>query len=123
MDSNTATAPTTTSQQPASPVPSKFEDDVDYITRSVNAEEPSRPRVRFDSPSVFFKTLLARFASIWTKRFILSVVAGQFVSLCITCMDVSTTELVKRGWVLPTTQTFFLWVQRFVPWIIRPSLP
>jgi len=118
MDSNTVTAPTTTSQQPASPVPSKFEDKVDSVTRSTNVEETSRPRVLFDSPSVFLETLLARFASIWTKRFILSVVAGQFVSLCITCMDVSTTELVNRGWVLPTTQTFFLWVQRFIPHII-----
>ena len=118
MESNTPTTSTTTSQQPASPVSSKFEDEVDSATRSVNVEETSRPRVRFDSPSVFFKTLLARFASIWTKRFVLSVVAGQFVSMCITCMDVSTTELVKRGWVLPTTQTFFLLVQRFIPHIV-----
>ena len=95
-------------QQSTSPAPSKFEVEVDPIPPSVNSEGTSRPRVRLDSPSVFFKTLLARFASVWTKRFILSVLAGQFVSLCITCMDVSTTELVHRGWALPTTQTFFL---------------
>ena len=107
MDSGVKVVPTIR-QQSASPVPSKFEDEGDPTTRSLDAEEVSRPKVRFDSPSVFFKTLWARFASIWTKRFILSLLAGQLVSLCITCTNVTTTELIKRGWALPTTQTSFL---------------
>ena len=81
----------------------------------MRSEKISRPGVRFDSPSVLFKTLWARFASVWSKRFILSLLAGQLVSLCITCTDVTTTELVKREWALPTTQTFFLCVQLPVP--------
>ena len=97
----------TTRQRSASPVPSKFEDETDPTTQSVDVEV-SRPRVRFDSPSVFFKTLWARFVSIWTKRFIFSLLAGQLVSLCITCTNVTTTELVNREWTLPTTQTSFL---------------
>jgi len=107
MDSVTP-IPTATRQQSTSPVPSKFEDEADPTTQPVTAELIVRPKVRFDSPSVFFKTLWARFASIWTKRFILSLLAGQLVSLCITCTNVTTTELVSRGWVLPTTQTLFL---------------
>ena len=97
----------TTRKQSASPVPSKFDEEADLTTLSPN-EEVARPKVRFDSPSVFFKTLWARFVSIWTKRFILSLLAGQLVSLCITCTNVTTTELVNRGWALPTTQTSFL---------------
>lgn len=108
MDSGVKAIPTTIRQQSASPVPSKFEDEGDPTTPPLNTEEVSRPKVRFDSPSVFFKTLWARFASIWTKRFTLSLLAGQLVSLCITCTNVTTTELVNRGWALPTTQTSFL---------------
>ena len=108
MDSTVTAVPTMTRQQSASPVPSKFEEDADPATQSVATEEITRPRVRFDSPSVFFRTLWARFVSIWTRRFILSLLAGQIVSLCITCTNVTTTELVKRGWALPTTQTSFL---------------
>jgi len=104
MESTVAPVSTTTRQRSVSPVPSKFEDEADPAIRSVTA----RPKIRFDSPSVFFKTLWARFASIWTKRFILSLLAGQVVSLCITCTNVTTTELVNRGWALSTTQTFFL---------------
>ena len=100
--------PTMTKQQSPSPVPCEFEVELEPTTRSVNTEGISRPRVRFESSSVFFKTLWARFSSIWSKRFILSLLAGQLVALCITCTDVTTTELVRRGWTLPTTQTFFL---------------
>ena len=108
MESTVTPAPTATRQQSVSPVPSKFEDEVEPTTRSVTTGEIVRPKIRFDSPSVFFKTLWARFVSIWTKRFILSLLAGQVVSLCITCTNVTTTELVNRGWALSTTQTFFL---------------
>lgn len=49
----------------------------------------------------------------WTKRFILSLLAGQLVSLCITCTNVTTTELGIRGWALPTTQSTFLYFTLF----------
>lgn len=68
----------------------------------------TRPPLDYSSLGAFFSSLQRRFASIWTKRFILSLVAGQVVSLCITCTNVTTTELVNRNWALPTTQTFFL---------------
>ena len=100
--------PAKTTQGSPPPVPSVFEDELDSAAQSANTEGVSRPRVRFDSPLVFFKTLWARFASIWSRRFALSLLAGQLVSLCITCTDVTTTELVNRGWALPATQTFFL---------------
>lgn len=108
MESNSMAVPTKARHQSPSPVPLEFEVELGPTIRSANAEEISRPRVRFDSPSVFFKTLWARFSSIWSKRFILSLLAGQLVAVCITCTDVTTTELVRRGWALPTTQTFFL---------------
>jgi len=113
MDSSAKAVPTTIRQQSTSPVPSKFDDEGDP-TRSLNTEVVPRPKVRFDSPSVFFNTLWARFSSVWTKRFILSLLAGQLVSLCITCTNVTTTELVKRGWALPTTQTSFLYFSLFI---------
>ena len=102
MDPNAKVVPATIRQQSASTVPSKSDDEGDPTTRSLNMEEIQRPKVRFDSPSVFLETLWARFASIWTKRFILSLLAGQLVSLCMTCTSVTTTELVKRGWALHT---------------------
>jgi len=108
MESSVVAIPMTVRQQSASPAPSKFKDELGPTTRSVNVGEVSRPRVRFDSPLVFFKTFWARFSSIWSKSFIISLLAGQLVSLCITCTDVTTTELVRRGWALPTTQTLFL---------------
>ena len=67
-----------------------------------------RPPIDYSSPSAFFRSFAIRFRSIWTRRFVLSLVAGQVVSLCITCTNVTTTELVQRNWALPTTQTFFL---------------
>ncbi|KAJ7180542.1 DUF914-domain-containing protein [Mycena filopes] len=47
-------------------------------------------------------------------RFTLSLLAGQLVSLCITCTNVSTTELVNRNWALPTTQSLFLYFALFI---------
>ena len=100
--------PTKARHQFPSPVLYEFEVELGPAIRSENTEGISRPRVRFDSPSAFFETLWARFSSIWSKRFVLSLLAGQLVAVCITCTDVTTTELVRRGWALPTTQTFFL---------------
>jgi len=66
-----------------------------------------RPQIEYSSPKAFAKSFAARWRSVWTKRFILSLLAGQVVSLCITCTSVTTTELVNRGWLLSTTQNFF----------------
>ncbi|KAF9786367.1 hypothetical protein BJ322DRAFT_1108220 [Thelephora terrestris] len=114
MVSGATPAPSMEAQQPDSLAPHKLEDGADSTTRSVTTKETARPKVLFDSPSSFLKSLCARFASIWTKRFVTSLLAGQLVSLCITCTDVTTTELVNRGWVLPTTQTLFLYFTLFV---------
>ncbi|GBE86605.1 hypothetical protein BKA93DRAFT_94067 [Sparassis latifolia] len=75
---------------------------------------PVRPPLDYSSVSAFSASLWRRFASLWTKRFILSLLAGQLVSLCITCTNVTTTELVQRNWALPTTQTFFLYFSIFI---------
>jgi len=53
MDSSIKAAPATIRQQPVSPVPSKFEDEGDHTPRPLNNEEIPRPKVRFNSPSVF----------------------------------------------------------------------
>ncbi|KAI0629268.1 DUF914-domain-containing protein [Trametes polyzona] len=68
-----------------------------------------RPPLDYSSAGAFVASVWRRFLSLWTKRFILSLLAGQVVSLCITCTNVTTTELVNRNWQLPTTQTFFLY--------------
>ncbi|KAI0664203.1 DUF914-domain-containing protein [Cubamyces menziesii] len=73
-----------------------------------------RPPLDYSSAPAFARSVWRRFASLWTKRFILSLLAGQLVSLCITCTNVTTTELVDRNWALPTTQTFFLYFSLFV---------
>ena len=67
-----------------------------------------RPPIDFTSPAALIRSTWARFASIWTRRFTLALLAGQVVSLCITCTNVTTTELVSRNWSLSTTQTWFL---------------
>jgi len=72
-----------------------------------------RPPLDYSSAGAFVASLRRRFVSIWTKRFILSLLAGQLVSLCITCTNVTTTELVDRNWSLPTTQTWFLYFSIF----------
>lgn len=74
----------------------------------------ARPPVVFTSPGAFARSFARRVSSIWTRRFALSLLAGQVVSLCITCTNVTTTELVSRNWVLPTTQTFFLYFSLFI---------
>jgi hypothetical protein len=79
----------------------------DYA-QPASANQIVRPKVRFDSRWVFFITFVARFISAWTKKFALSLLTGQLVSLCLACATVTSNELVVRGWVLPITQTFFL---------------
>ncbi|KAH9935919.1 solute carrier family 35 member SLC35F1/F2/F6 [Epithele typhae] len=74
----------------------------------------ARPPLDHSSVRAYLGSLWARFSSIWTRRFVYSLIAGQVVSLCITCTNVTTTELVARNWSLPTTQTFFLYFALFV---------
>jgi len=74
----------------------------------------SRPPIEYTSLNAFMRSIQRRIKSIWTRRFVLSLLAGQVVSLCITCTNVTTTELVQRNWALPTTQTFFLYFSIFV---------
>lgn len=90
---------------------SKSDDNVSVMDVQVHSNSaPLRPPIDYSSPSALFSSAWARFLSIWTRRFTLSLLAGQVVSLCITCTNVTTTELVQRNWSLPTTQTFFLCV-------------
>jgi len=74
----------------------------------------ARPPIEYSSFGAFTSSLKRRIKSIWTRRFVLSLLAGQVVSLCITCTNVTTTELVMRNWALPTTQTFFLYLSLFL---------
>ncbi|KAI9458146.1 DUF914-domain-containing protein [Lactarius psammicola] len=74
----------------------------------------ARPKIDYSSVEAFCSSSWRRFASIWTRRFVLSLLAGQVVSLCITCTNVTTEELTMRNWALPTTQTFFLYLSLFV---------
>jgi len=73
-----------------------------------------RPKIEYSSAGAFLRSFGRRFASLWTRRFIISLLAGQLLSLCITSTSVVTTQLVTRGFDLPTTQTFFLYVGIFL---------
>ena len=90
------------------------DDKKDFVDETVDVpgdvDVSTRPPIDYSSVGAFSRSVWSRFVSLWTKRFILSLLAGQVVSLCITCTNVTTTELVNRNWALPTTQTFFLWV-------------
>ncbi|THH02680.1 hypothetical protein EW026_g201 [Hermanssonia centrifuga] len=90
----------------------------DYIDETVEVPESlettERPPIDYASFSSFTRSLWRRFVSLWTKRFIWSLIAGQVVSLCITCTNVATPELGMRNWALPTTQTWFLYFSLFV---------
>ncbi|KIK11724.1 hypothetical protein PISMIDRAFT_122236 [Pisolithus microcarpus 441] len=86
-------------------VADQVDDDVSHVQ--------FRPPIVYTSPSAFFSSLWARWKSLWTPRFIFSMIAGQVVSLCITVTNVTTTELVNRNWSLPTTQTWFLYFSLF----------
>lgn len=79
-------------------------DDLEVLSSTV----PRRPPIEYSSLTAFSQSFGARFRSIFTRRFVMSLLAGQVVSLCITCTNVTTSELVARNWALPTTQSFFL---------------
>lgn len=72
-------------------------------------EDPTcvRPPISFASPSALFRSVYARFLSLWTPSFIRSILYGQVLSLTLTVVSVLTTELVHRNWVLPSTQVIF----------------
>ncbi|CAE6423252.1 unnamed protein product [Rhizoctonia solani] len=74
----------------------------------------TRPPLDYSSFGVFWTSVAARIRSVFTRRFVMALLGGQLVSICITCTSVSTTELVNRGWSLPTTQTFFLYFSLFI---------
>ncbi|EKM81801.1 hypothetical protein AGABI1DRAFT_54807 [Agaricus bisporus var. burnettii JB137-S8] len=99
------------------PKPDDTKDDGRSITLhslpSPQPQSPARPPIEYTSLSAFATSFGRRWKSIWTKRFILSLLAGQVLSLCITCTNVTTTELVSRGWTLSTTQGFFLYFALF----------
>ncbi|KAI0051006.1 DUF914-domain-containing protein [Auriscalpium vulgare] len=88
--------------------------DTPELAVAVEDVRPHRPQIEWHSPKAFVDSSWRRFASLWTRRFVLSLLAGQVVSLCITCTNVTTTELVMRNWSLPTTQTFFLYFSLFI---------
>ncbi|TFK32782.1 hypothetical protein BDQ12DRAFT_691976 [Crucibulum laeve] len=88
--------------------------DVEHFDSPDIITSQPRPKVVFSSPKAFGLSFGERWKSVWTRRFILSLIAGQVVSLCITCTNVTTTELVNRGWTLSTTQGFFLYFTLFL---------
>jgi solute carrier family 35 protein F1/2 len=82
---------------------------IDSVPPLPNDQFIARPPIDFSSFSAFSHSTWRRFQSLWTRRFVLSLLAGQLVSLCITCTNVTTQELTSGNWSLPTTQTFFLY--------------
>ncbi|KAF8261903.1 DUF914-domain-containing protein [Lactarius quietus] len=74
----------------------------------------THPEANHSSVDAFCRSSWKRFASIWTRSFILSLLGGQIVSLCITCTSVATAELTSRNWALPTTQSLFLYLSLFM---------
>ncbi|KAI0731188.1 DUF914-domain-containing protein [Earliella scabrosa] len=89
-------------------------EDVPSLEGQQNPTKTARPPLDYSSTGAFLASVGRRIGSIFTKRFVLSLLAGQLVSLCITCTSVVTTELVNRNWALPTTQTFFLYFSLFI---------
>ncbi|ESK96458.1 duf914 domain membrane protein [Moniliophthora roreri MCA 2997] len=97
-----------------------FDDKIDGPDSSLDVksvrnetETPKRQPLDYSSFGGFVRSFGERFRSLWTKRFAFSLLAGQVVSLCITCTNVTTTELVSRNWTLSTTQSVFLYFSLF----------
>ncbi|KAF8159683.1 hypothetical protein B0H34DRAFT_413627 [Crassisporium funariophilum] len=88
-------------------------DDEGYVIEAA-AQPTPRPPIVYSSPKEFTTSLVARGKSVCTRNFALSLLAGQVLSLCITCTNVTTTELINRGWTLSTTQGFFLYFSLFI---------
>ncbi|KAJ7890670.1 DUF914-domain-containing protein [Mycena olivaceomarginata] len=83
-----------------------------------NASVAARPPIEYTSISAFLGSSARRFRSLWTRRFTLSLLAGQLVSLVHylhQCYDDRTGEqVIQENWALPTTQTLFLYFSLFV---------
>ncbi|CAE6532432.1 unnamed protein product [Rhizoctonia solani] len=89
--------------------------DAQVETQQVQIEHhKARPPLDYSSLGAFWASVAARIRSVFTRRFILALLGGQLVSICITCTSVTTTELVSRNWALPTTQSFFLYFTLFI---------
>lgn len=88
--------------------------DIESVRPETQNATLKRLPIDYSSPGAFFHSIGLRFSMMWTKRFFLSLLAGQVVSLCITCTNVTTTELGMRGWALPTTQSMFLYFTLFL---------
>ena len=89
-------------------LPSDLADDKPSTAEGSSCHAAWRPETRFSSVGALCRGSWQRFAGIWTRHFILSLLAGQIVSLCITCTSVATEALTSHNWALPTTQTLFL---------------
>ncbi|KAK7030723.1 DUF914 domain membrane protein [Favolaschia claudopus] len=85
------------------------------VPELLNGSAPisTRPPIEYTSASAFVTSSARRFRSLWTRRFTLSLLAGQLVSICITATNVITTELVSRNWTLSTTQNLPLYFSLF----------
>jgi len=89
--------------------------DAEYpVSASGTQERSKRPPIVYSSLGAFIVSFGQRWKSVWTRRFAFAMLCGQIVSLCITCTNVTTTELVNRNWTLSTTQTLFLYFSLFV---------
>jgi solute carrier family 35 protein F1/2 len=92
-----------------------LDSDVDAVVPDLAAQPRLPPPIKYSSPTAFGISFAARMRFVWTKRFALSLLAGQIISLCITCTNVTTTELQNnRNWALPTTQSVFLYFSLFI---------
>ncbi|KAM0786488.1 hypothetical protein ACM66B_001946 [Microbotryomycetes sp. NB124-2] len=80
-----------------------------FLGRDRRARRPVDPLVCSRGWRPFYVSVQMRLGSIFTRRFITCLLLGQLLSLAITSTSVTTTELIKRQWSLPTFQTFFLY--------------
>lgn len=74
----------------------------------------ARPPLDYSSFRNFWASVTARLRSVLSRRFVLALLGGQLVSVCVTSTSVTITELVKRDWHLPATQTLFLYCTLFI---------
>jgi len=68
------------------------------------------PPLDWSSKSAFSSSLQTRLRLIFTKRFLLCVLAGQFLAVCITSTNVCSTELANRNWIAPTFQSTLVYI-------------
>ena len=84
--------------------------DLDDKAAEIAEYQKKLPKLDFSNGAgAFFSSAKLRLRAVFTPRFLLCLVAGQLLSLCITCTSVVTTELGIGEWSLPATQTFFVY--------------